>query len=77
MSSIIIVLPKLEDAKQIKDILALLHVVCDHTDSCCTLHNSFHGAFTGTPARQRCRDLQLSDQGHALYTAGGISARLF
>ena len=72
MSSIIIVLPKLEDAKHIKDILALAG-----TDGCCTLHNSFHGAFTGTPARQRCRDLQLSDQGHALYTAGGISARLF
>ena len=69
MSSIIIVLPKLEDAKHIKDILARRGLTA--------LHNSFHGAFTGTPARQRCRDLQLSDQGHALYTAGGISARLF
>ena len=50
MSSIIIVLPKLEDAKHIKDILA---------------------------RRGLTADLQLSDQGHALYTAGGISARLF
>ena len=62
MSSIIIVLPKLEDAKHIKDILA---------------RRGLTAAALCTPARQRCRDLQLSDQGHALYTAGGISARLF
>ena len=72
MSSIIIVLPKLEDAKHIKDILARRELTAA---ALCTTASM--ALSTGTPARQRCRDLQLSDQGHALYTAGGISARLF
>lgn len=72
MSSIIIVFAEARGRKTYQR-----HPRPTGTDGCCTLHNSFHGAFTGTPARQRCRDLQLSDQGHALYTAGGISARLF
>ena len=68
MSSIIIVLPKLEDAKHIKDILARRGLTAA---ALCTT------ASMALSQVQRCRDLQLSDQGHALYTAGGISARLF
>ena len=69
MSSIIIVLPKLEDAKHIKDILARRGLTAA---ALCTT-----ASMALSQVHQRCRDLQLSDQGHALYTAGGISARLF
>ena len=71
MSSIIIVLPKLEDAKQIKDILARRGLTAA---ALCT---------TASMALSQVHQLDSGvvicsyHQGHALYTAGGISARLF
>ena len=72
MSSIIIVLPKLEDAKHIKDILARRGLTAAALCTTASMALSqVHQLDSGVV------DLQLSDQGHALYTAGGISARLF